>query len=138
MFLGYPRFSIEFVFPPGTPSLYVEQQEITGYNGEKITINCRYHNSGEMKWCRLGSSCVTRVGLIDGTRVTISNVFTVTMRGLRTESSGWYMCVKGDLQMPVHLSVTERPTTSKYYNYKSFKYMFIDIFQVQPFVNDLI
>ena len=57
-------------------------------------------------------------GSIDGTAVTINasvpNVFTVTMSGLRTESSGWYYCVKGDLQMPVHVTVT-----SKYY--KSFE-----------------
>nr|XP_046258792.1 uncharacterized protein LOC124066453 [Scatophagus argus] len=100
----------------GSPSLYVDRQEITGFNGENITISCYHHNPGEMKWCRLGSSCVTgSSGSIDGTTVTInasiSNVFTVTMSGLRTQSSGWYMCVKGDLQMPVHLTVSERPTT---------------------------
>ncbi|TDH01351.1 hypothetical protein EPR50_G00179240 [Perca flavescens] len=54
-------------------------------------------------------------GSIDGTNVTISegapSVFTVTMSGLTTESSGWYWCAKGDLQMPVHVTVTERPTT---------------------------
>ena len=59
-------------------------------------------------------------GLIDGTAVTIDrrvpNVFTVAMSGLRTESSGWYWCVKGGFQMPVYLTVTEKPTTSKYYN----------------------
>nr|XP_046257420.1 uncharacterized protein LOC124065760 isoform X2 [Scatophagus argus]XP_046257422.1 uncharacterized protein LOC124065760 isoform X2 [Scatophagus argus]XP_046257423.1 uncharacterized protein LOC124065760 isoform X2 [Scatophagus argus] len=101
----------------GFPSLPVAQQEITGFNGENINFNCYHHNPGEMKWCRLGSSCVTgSSGSIDGTTVTInasiSNVFTVTMSGLRTQSSGWYMCVKGDLQMPVHLTVSERPTTT--------------------------
>ncbi|XP_044070998.1 uncharacterized protein LOC122884754 [Siniperca chuatsi] len=101
----------------GTPSLYVDYQEITGFNGENITINCQYSNSGEGKWCRLGSSCVSRPwGSIDGTTVTINtsvhNVFTVTMSGLKTKSSGWYLCVKGDLQMPVHVTVTEQPTTT--------------------------
>ncbi|XP_068573492.1 polymeric immunoglobulin receptor-like isoform X3 [Cebidichthys violaceus] len=101
----------------GTPSLTVDHQDITGFKGDNITINCYYSNPGEMKWCRLGSSCVaTRSsGSIDGTRVTINasgpNVFTVTMSGLRTESSGWYQCVKGDLQMPVHVTVTEQATT---------------------------
>ncbi|XP_037637662.1 CMRF35-like molecule 1 isoform X2 [Sebastes umbrosus] len=99
-----------------TPRLYVDHQEITGFNGEEVTINCQHRNRREIAWCRLGSSCVmTSSGSIDGTRVTISmsvpNVFTVTMSGLRTESSGWYWCVKGDLQMPVHVTVTERPTT---------------------------
>ncbi|XP_074502140.1 uncharacterized protein LOC141773884 [Sebastes fasciatus] len=100
-----------------TPSLYVDHHEITGFKGGNITINCHYLNSGEIAWCRLGSSCVTTSsGSIDGTRVTISmsvpNVFTVTMSGLRTESSGWYWCVKGDLQMPVHVTVIEQPATT--------------------------
>ncbi|XP_074501487.1 polymeric immunoglobulin receptor-like [Sebastes fasciatus] len=103
----------------GTPGLYVDHQEITGFKGDSITINC-HGNSGEIAWCRLGSSCVTMSsGPIDGTRVTtnasVPNVFTVTMSGLRTESSGWYWCAKGDLQMPVHVTVNEQPTTSKYY-----------------------
>ncbi|XP_078129833.1 polymeric immunoglobulin receptor-like isoform X2 [Sander vitreus] len=99
-----------------TPHLYADPQEITRFNGDNITVNCYYTNTGETKWCRLGSSCVTRSpGSIDGTNVTISEgahgVFNVTMSGLRTESSGWYWCAKGDLQMPVHVTVTERPTT---------------------------
>ncbi|XP_027134145.1 uncharacterized protein LOC104930980 isoform X2 [Larimichthys crocea] len=96
----------------GTPSLYVDHQKITAFIGENITINC--HN-GAMSWCRLGDSCVTSSGSIGGTRVTIDtknrNVFTVTMIGLRTESSGWYYCVKGDFQMPVYVTVMQ-PTTS--------------------------
>ncbi|XP_032397566.1 uncharacterized protein LOC116705473 [Etheostoma spectabile] len=111
-----------------TSHLYADHQEITTFNGDNITINCYYINTGEMKWCRLGSSCVTRSsGSIDGTKVTISeggpSVFTVTMSGLRTESSSWYWCAKGDLQMPVHVTVGERPlvpTTNKYYNTTTF------------------
>ncbi|XP_034008535.1 CMRF35-like molecule 8 [Trematomus bernacchii] len=94
-----------------TPSLDISNQEITGSTGSPIAINCNFHNSGEMKWCRLGGSCLTKSGSINGTGFTISanvsGVFTVTMSELRTESSGWYLCVKGDLQMPVHISVTE-------------------------------
>lgn len=97
----------------------MDRQEITGFNGDNMTIQFHSSNSGEIKWCRLGSSCVTgSSGSIDRTRVTIGvkahNVVNVTMSGLMTESSGWYLCVKGDLQMPVHLTVTEKPSTSKY------------------------
>ncbi|XP_034093875.1 CMRF35-like molecule 8 [Gymnodraco acuticeps] len=99
----------------GSPSLYVAQQEITGFKGDNINIKYHCQNSGERKWCRLGGSCVTRSGSIDGARVEISasnsGVLTVTLSGLRTESSGWYWCVKGDLQMPVHITVTEKPRT---------------------------
>uniref|UniRef100_UPI001446F013 transmembrane domain-containing protein TMIGD3-like n=1 Tax=Epinephelus lanceolatus TaxID=310571 RepID=UPI001446F013 len=100
----------------GTPTLYVDRQEITGFKGGNITISCYYHNSGEFKWCRLGGSCVTMTsGSIDETTVTIirrvSNVFNVTMSGLSAQSSGWYLCVSGDLQMPVHVTVDKQPTT---------------------------
>lgn len=101
------------------PSLYVDHQEITGSYGDNITINCHGSISGEMKWCRLGGPCVERTtGLIDGTRVTISrnhSVFSVTMIGLMTLGSYWYVCDQGDKQMPVRLTVTERSTTSKYF-----------------------
>ncbi|XP_029305376.1 uncharacterized protein LOC115019855 isoform X2 [Cottoperca gobio] len=99
----------------GTPLLSVVNQEITGFKGEEITIQC--HGRFAIKWCKLGSSCVTGLsGSIDGTGVTIRwrslRVFTVTMSGLRTESSGWYSCVKVDFQMPVHVTVTDRPITT--------------------------
>ncbi|XP_067467144.1 polymeric immunoglobulin receptor-like [Thunnus thynnus] len=101
----------------GMSNLYVDQQEITASEGGSVTINCHYKYSAERKWCRLGRTCVTnQFGSIDGTAVTIdasvSNVFTVTMSKLRTESSGWYWCAAGDLQMPVNVTVKELPTAS--------------------------
>ncbi|KAM4599187.1 uncharacterized protein V3H82_002628 isoform 2-T2 [Fundulus diaphanus] len=55
-------------------------------------------------------------GSIDGTTVTINttetSVFTVTMRGLMPRSSGWYYCDKENFQMPVHLTVTAKPTAA--------------------------
>lgn len=119
------------------PRLYVDHQEITGFNGENIIINCYHRNSGKPSWCRLGSSCVRSSGSIDGARVTIDdralNVFTVMMTELRAESSGWYACVRRDIQIPVHVTVTEKPTTSKYY--KSFE--LINIYQVPQYRNVL-
>uniref|UniRef100_A0A665X2Y3 Immunoglobulin domain-containing protein n=1 Tax=Echeneis naucrates TaxID=173247 RepID=A0A665X2Y3_ECHNA len=101
------------------PALYVDHQAITGYVGDDITITCYYNTSGEMRWCRLGSTCVTgSSGSIDGANVTINmtlpNIFNVTMRGLTTESSDWYLCGTGDLKMPVHVTVAEKPSTSKW------------------------
>ncbi|KAI4815900.1 hypothetical protein KUCAC02_006024, partial [Chaenocephalus aceratus] len=100
-----------------TPHLYVDEQMMTGFSGEEITIDFHYHNVGEIQWCRLGSSCVTWPnGALDNSSVTIkvmnSRVFTVTLSGLRTENSGWYLCAKGDLQMPVHITVTEKQQQS--------------------------
>ncbi|XP_042290154.1 polymeric immunoglobulin receptor-like [Thunnus maccoyii] len=101
----------------GMSNLYVDQQEITAFEGGSVTINCHYKYSAERKWCRLGRTCVTnQSGSIDGTAVTIdasvSNDFTVTMSKLRTESSGWYWCAAGDLQMPLHVTVNELPTAT--------------------------
>uniref|UniRef100_UPI0037E86659 CMRF35-like molecule 1 isoform X2 n=1 Tax=Semicossyphus pulcher TaxID=241346 RepID=UPI0037E86659 len=94
----------------GTPRVYVDQQEITGYNGGNITIKCHHRTSGENKWCRLGGSCVTKSSeSFSGTRVTIkanSTFFDVTMRGLTTESSGWYMCVKAPAPTSTSTSTT--------------------------------
>ncbi|XP_035981950.1 uncharacterized protein LOC118557064 [Fundulus heteroclitus] len=98
----------------GTPSLYVDNQEVTGFIGEDVTINCHYRTSREMKWCKLGRDCVVgATGSIDGATVIINtkekSVFNVTMRGLMPRSSGWYYCDNGNFQMPVHLTVTARP-----------------------------
>ncbi|KAI1888788.1 hypothetical protein AGOR_G00172330 [Albula goreensis] len=80
---------------------------------------------GEKWWCRSGdwSSCLTAGGAghykSQHASVLISDdggrgEFTVTMRGLRREDEGWYLCAAGDLQIPVHLSVTPHtgPTQS--------------------------
>ncbi|XP_034008534.1 uncharacterized protein LOC117499945 isoform X2 [Trematomus bernacchii] len=104
----------------GMPSLHVDEQEITAFEGGSVTVKCHSKNQKVTKWCRLDSSsstCVSdQTGSIDGATVTInksvSNVFTVTMSGLKTENSGWYWCVKGKLQMPVHITVHELTSTT--------------------------
>lgn len=109
------------VLHQGSPSFYVDHQDITGFNGGNITIKFYTTQTGKIKWCKLGSKCVTQpTGSIDGTRVSINesvhSVFTVTMSRVTTKSSGWYLCYKGDLQVPVHLTVNETFTPSKYNN----------------------
>lgn len=108
-------FSLLFISHQGNPDLWVPDQEVIGFIGETITIKCHYTIPGVRKWCKLGSTCVTgRTGSIDRTAITVNNtvdnVFSVTMSGLKSESSGWYYCGKGDSQMPVHLNVTVKPT----------------------------
>lgn len=106
-------------FPLDIPSLSVNNQEIRGFYREMTTINCSYDNSGESRWRRMGSVTAYLVTEASpgGSRITVNssvpNVFIVTMRELEIEDSGWYLCERGDLQMPVHLTVTERPTTSE-------------------------
>uniref|UniRef100_A0A8C6TRQ0 Ig-like domain-containing protein n=1 Tax=Neogobius melanostomus TaxID=47308 RepID=A0A8C6TRQ0_9GOBI len=97
-------------------SLHVDSQWTT-YFGNQVVIYCKYSGSGSKQWCRVGGDCVSRSGQIDGALVTtdtsVSGVFAVTMTGLTTQNMGWYWCSSGDLQMPVFVDVTVRPTTSK-------------------------
>uniref|UniRef100_A0A672IWF7 Immunoglobulin domain-containing protein n=1 Tax=Salarias fasciatus TaxID=181472 RepID=A0A672IWF7_SALFA len=101
----------------GSPILSVRDQKITGFIGENVSIE--FHNciSDRLQWCRLGGPCVGNPsGFMDGTRVIINKTghkdFTVTLSGLKLESGGWYLCSSGEYQMPVHLSVYEKPTTT--------------------------
>uniref|UniRef100_A0A673CD44 Immunoglobulin domain-containing protein n=1 Tax=Sphaeramia orbicularis TaxID=375764 RepID=A0A673CD44_9TELE len=100
----------------------VNTHEVTGFIGDQITIDCHYRGSKQIKWCRTGgegpTSCIKDSGKKDDTKVTINRntpgVITVTMSELRERSSGWYWCTDEDLQMPVHVTIKERPTTITY------------------------
>uniref|UniRef100_A0A673CNB4 Immunoglobulin domain-containing protein n=1 Tax=Sphaeramia orbicularis TaxID=375764 RepID=A0A673CNB4_9TELE len=100
----------------------VNTHKVTGFIGDQITIDCHYRGSKQIKWCRTGgegpTSCIKDSGKIDETKVTINRntpgVITVTMSELRERSSGWYWCTDEDLQMPVHVTIKERPTTITY------------------------
>lgn len=113
-------FMFYFCLFQGISSLYVDQQKLTAFEGGSVTAMCHHKYPKKTKWCRLGRDCVTdQSRLIRGTPVTINtsipNIFNVTMSELRTESSGWYWCSNGDLQVPVHITVyqlTSTPTTS--------------------------
>ncbi|XP_029525273.1 polymeric immunoglobulin receptor-like isoform X2 [Oncorhynchus nerka] len=108
---------------PGTPEIYVDQQELTGVVGGSVTVLCYYSSQGSTGgWCRMGGSCVavglsgalngTCVKLVQEQRETTNGyVLMVTMRGLMMENTGWYWCEKGDLQMPVHITVNQPTTT---------------------------
>ncbi|XP_024259406.2 polymeric immunoglobulin receptor-like isoform X2 [Oncorhynchus tshawytscha] len=107
---------------PGTPELYVEQQEVTGVEGRSITVCCYYSNSGDMKWCRMGGNCVSGFsGTLNGTSVTLTRtsdannrkVLTVTMSGLKMENTDWYWCRVGELEMPVHITVSQQTATQR-------------------------
>ncbi|XP_035519709.1 polymeric immunoglobulin receptor-like [Morone saxatilis] len=109
--------SFQLSVETGTSSLYVDQQKINAFERGSVTVMCHYKHQKVTKWCRLGSTCVTgQTGSIDGTPVTINasvtKVFTVTMSGLRTESSGWYWCANKDFQIPVHITVQKLTSTT--------------------------
>uniref|UniRef100_A0A3P9DRV7 Immunoglobulin domain-containing protein n=1 Tax=Maylandia zebra TaxID=106582 RepID=A0A3P9DRV7_9CICH len=89
--------------------------------GKPISIPCLYESQyiDHVKYLCEGHtwrSCRS-FGSIDGTTVTAymrdPNVFTVTMSGLQSEDSGWYLCAGGDIQIPVYLTVTEKNGNSR-------------------------
>ncbi|XP_035610221.1 polymeric immunoglobulin receptor-like [Oncorhynchus keta] len=114
---------LQISVPPGTPEIYVDQQELTGVVGGSVTVLCYYSSQGSTGvWCRMGGSCVAvgHCGALDGTcvklvqdqsRTTNGYVLMVTMSGLMMKNTGWYWCEKGDLQMPVHITVNQPTTT---------------------------
>ncbi|XP_026165588.1 polymeric immunoglobulin receptor-like [Mastacembelus armatus] len=99
----------------GLPSLYVDQQEITVFEGGSVTVGCHYKYPTAPKWCRLGSTCVAdESGSMEITPETINThnpVLNVTMSAIKPEHSGWYLCAQDDLQMPVHITVKELTST---------------------------
>ncbi|XP_045069353.1 uncharacterized protein LOC123483436 isoform X2 [Coregonus clupeaformis] len=104
---------------PGTPGLYVDQQEVTGVEGGSVTVRCYYSNSGDIKWCRMGGDCVSYSGTLHGTSVTLKDislannriVLTVTMSGLKMEHTDWYWYEVGELEMSVHITVSQQTAT---------------------------
>ncbi|CAB1343864.1 unnamed protein product [Coregonus sp. 'balchen'] len=106
---------------PGTPELYVDQQEVTGVEGGSVTVRCYYSNSGYIKWCRMGGDCVSYSGTLHGTSVTLKDislannrkVLTVTMSGLKMENTDWYWCRVGELELPVHITVSQQTATQR-------------------------
>lgn len=87
--------------------------------GGNVSIPCLYREplrSAEKKWCESGNlhSCLTALTTAppDEPSVTIADdgsaAFTVTVMKLERKDTGWYWCSAGDLQVPVHINVTQR------------------------------
>ncbi|KAJ8339670.1 hypothetical protein SKAU_G00343030 [Synaphobranchus kaupii] len=101
----------------GTPGLWVDQQEVTGVEGGHVSVLCQYNEpNGRKSWCRAGGSCVEvssgKSGRSEIKDVSSEKVFMVTMRELNREDTGWYWCAAGELQIPVHITVTQKTTTT--------------------------
>ncbi|KAJ8279923.1 hypothetical protein COCON_G00069890 [Conger conger] len=99
-----------------TPGLWVEQQEVAGVEGGHVSVPCHYNEPSSMKkWCRIEGSCVEmnsgksiKYGRSEMKDDRSKKVFTVTVRELNMEDTGWYWCAAGELQIPVHLTTTNK------------------------------
>ncbi|KAL1281011.1 hypothetical protein QQF64_015611 [Cirrhinus molitorella] len=82
-----------------------------------ISVECFYspgYKDKPKQWCRIKEKICYTVGSTDTSENSPVQIiddgkrsFTVLMTGLRLTDSGWYCCSVGDLQVPVHLMVTE-------------------------------
>ncbi|KAJ8339675.1 hypothetical protein SKAU_G00343140 [Synaphobranchus kaupii] len=101
----------------GTPGLWVHQQEVIGVEGGHASVLCQYNEpNGRKSWCRAGGSCVEvssgKSGRSEIKDVSSKKVFMVTVRELNMEDTDWYWCAAGELQIPVHITVTQKTTTN--------------------------
>lgn len=92
---------------------------VSGEEGGNVTIQCLYSDKlrdEEKKWCRSGDlrSCQTAQDLEPsrGAALQINDtndgVYTVTLTGLKKTDAGWFWCMAGDVQAPVHINVNSR------------------------------
>ncbi|XP_072525537.1 polymeric immunoglobulin receptor-like [Salminus brasiliensis] len=96
------------------PAVWVENSRVSGQEGGSVSVQCFYsaeYKNEEKKWCRFKDwSCYpnSAVKISDDGR----RSFRVEMSGLQKSDAGWYWCSAGDVAVTVHLTVTERPTTT--------------------------
>ncbi|XP_072566591.1 polymeric immunoglobulin receptor-like isoform X2 [Paramormyrops kingsleyae] len=97
--------------------LSVDKQEVTGVEGDSVSIQGRYkYDYGQKLWCKIGVSCASERSVsLDGRPVLIrddrvNKVFSVTMRGLERKDTGWYWCADRYHQIPVHITVKQTTT----------------------------
>ncbi|XP_047662056.1 CMRF35-like molecule 3 [Tachysurus fulvidraco] len=106
------------------PDLSVRESRVRGEEGGSVTVQCLYsaaYQNTQKQWCRFkDEQCNTvRTETSQNSAVYISDVgrrsFSVWMSRLKKSDAGWYWCSAGDLQVPVHISVSDPPpvTTSK-------------------------
>lgn len=96
------------MLPSATPELYVNDQMVTGYEGRHVVIFCHHQFKKPKEWCKIGGACVSTTGNISGASVQLSSTdggFSVTMRELTMDNTGWYWCSAGNEQIPVHITV---------------------------------
>ncbi|KAK2900470.1 hypothetical protein Q8A67_008585 [Cirrhinus molitorella] len=98
------------------PDVSVVNSSVSGHKDGDISVQCLYSSGYQNKtkqWCRYKDQSCYTVGRTDTSQNSSVHIiddgkrsFTV-MTGLRLTDSGWYCCSVGDLQVPVHLMVTE-------------------------------
>ncbi|XP_073677600.1 polymeric immunoglobulin receptor [Garra rufa] len=116
---SYTRTSLELTVTEGIPDLSVASNRVSGEEGGNVTVQCLYSDKFkdiDRKWCRSGNlhSCQTAqdiepsLGAALQINDTNDGVYSVTLTGLKKTDAGWYWCMAGEVQVPVHISVDSR------------------------------
>ncbi|KAK3534431.1 hypothetical protein QTP86_015220, partial [Hemibagrus guttatus] len=101
------------------PDLSVRESRVRGEKGGNVTVQCLYsapYQNTQKQWCRFKDGQCMSVGGTETSQnsaVTVSDdgnsSFSVMMSGLKKSDADWYWCSAGDLQVPVHINVTDLP-----------------------------
>ncbi|XP_047662708.1 polymeric immunoglobulin receptor-like [Tachysurus fulvidraco] len=100
------------------PDLSVNESRVRGEEGGSVTVQCLYsaaYQNTQKQWCRFKDEQCNTVGIntFRYSTVYISDdgrrSFSVRMSRLKKSDTGWYWCSAGDLQVPVHISVSDPP-----------------------------
>ncbi|XP_030630518.1 polymeric immunoglobulin receptor-like [Chanos chanos] len=100
------------------PDLSVVNSTVSVVEGGNASVQCLYSQSykhKEKKWCRFKDWNCEIVGkreISQSSSVHVSDdgkgSLNVLMTGVKTDDSGWYWCVVGDLRVPVHISLNRK------------------------------
>ncbi|XP_060762355.1 polymeric immunoglobulin receptor-like [Neoarius graeffei] len=102
------------------PDLSVMKSSVSAEEGGSVTVHCLYsaaYQKKQKQWCRFKDrQCITlgKTGKPKTSTVQLRDDerrrnFSVQMNGLNKSDAGWYWCRAGDLQVPVHINVTDPP-----------------------------
>ncbi|XP_058274773.1 polymeric immunoglobulin receptor-like isoform X2 [Hemibagrus wyckioides] len=101
------------------PDLSVRESRVRGEEGGSVTVQCLYstqYQNTQKQWCRFKDrKCwtFTKTETSQNSAVQFSDnknrSFNVQLNGLKKSDAGWYWCSAGDLQVPVHINVTDPP-----------------------------
>ncbi|XP_037387027.1 polymeric immunoglobulin receptor-like isoform X1 [Pygocentrus nattereri] len=104
------------------PAVSVINSRVSGQEGGGVSVQCLYraeYKNKQIKWCRFKDKRCFLWGRTDTSQnsaVLVSDdrkgSVSVEMRGLQKSDAGWYWFSAGDVGFTVHLTVTERPSTT--------------------------
>ncbi|KAL7851087.1 hypothetical protein AOLI_G00214430 [Acnodon oligacanthus] len=104
------------------PAVSVIKSRVSGQEGGSVSVQCLYspkYKNEKREWCRFKDwRCFSGGKTIESYNSSVlvldygKGSVSVEMRGLQKSDAGWYWFSAGDVGVTVHLTVTERPSTT--------------------------